>query len=176
MITYLIRHGSTEYTQMGISQGQLDIPLSETGVLEAEKVMTEVHNLPIKIIYSSPLLRCRQTADIINQGLDLPLVFDDRLMEMFLGIRQGTDFHKWSAEDRERFRNNPEYYGAESNEHFYSRVSSFYEEVLERGQSALIVSHGGVFKNIYRYIHGIDDFVTKFRTPDPCEIFQLQEL
>ena len=148
MITYLIRHGSTEYTQKGLSQGQLDIPLNENGILEAEKMIAIAQQLPIKVIYSSPLMRCRQTAIIINRGLGLPIIYDDRLMEMFLGRRQGTDFYKWSEEERDRFRKNPEYYGAESNKHFYNRVTSFYKDVLEREQSALIVSHGGVFKNI----------------------------
>lgn len=176
MMTFLIRHGSTEFTQKGLSQGQLDIPLSEKGVYEAERMQEAVRRLPINVIYSSPLMRCSQTARIINQGLDLPLIVDDRIMEMFLGRRQGTDFYKWSEEERELFRRRPEVYGAESNESFYSRVTDFYKDVLTRGQNALIVSHGGVFKNIYRYIHGINDFTTKFRTPETCEIFKLQEL
>ena len=174
MFIYFIRHGSTDYTEKGLSQGQLDIPLSEKGVFEAKSIKASVRGLPIDVIYSSPLLRCGQTAKIINQDIGLPIVYDDRLMEMFLGRRQGTDFYKWSEEERERFRRMPEFYGAESNEHFYNRVVDFYEDVLNKKRSALIVSHGGVFKNIYRFIHGIDNYTTKFRTPETCEIFRLQ--
>ena len=58
----LIRHGRSMWNSEGRIQGQVDIPLDEVGVQQAERVARRLQSQPIDAIYSSPLLRARATA------------------------------------------------------------------------------------------------------------------
>ena len=170
-----VRHGETEYNAKGLTQGQLDIPLNENGINQAEVVKQALKDEKIDIIYASPLSRARQTAEIINEEHNVEIVFDDRLMEFYAGIRQGEDFYSWSEDRIKAFKECPESFGAESNIDFFTRVIEFFSEIEDEDKNILIVSHGGVFKNIYRYLHGITDFMQKFPTPENCEVVKMKD-
>ena len=170
-----VRHGETEYNAKGITQGQLDIPLNENGIAQANILCEKLKDEKIDIIYASPLLRASQTAQIINTAHNVEVVFDDRLMEFYAGVRQGQDFYSWPQEKIDAFRAHPEDFGAESNIDFFTRVIDFFSEIEESDKNILIVSHGGVYKNIYRYLHGITDFLQKFPTPENCEAVKLKD-
>ena len=62
-----VRHGQTDCNINGIIQGHLDAPLNQTGIEQAEKTAEELKNTSIDIIYSSPLIRAKKTAEIINK-------------------------------------------------------------------------------------------------------------
>ena len=51
------------------------------------------------------------------------------------------------------FLHNPEKFGAETDEKLYKRVNFFYKEIENKKGNILIVSHGGVYKCIYRYVN-----------------------
>ena len=62
---YLFRHGETEYNRLGLRQGQgIDAGLNETGRLQAQKLAVYLEEKEIEVIYTSPLRRARQTAEI----------------------------------------------------------------------------------------------------------------
>ena len=81
----LIRHGETEWNIEGRYQGQADPPLNSQGVLQAQNLVSELENSGIQVLYTSPLLRTRQTADILANELMTPVIDDPRLMEIHQG-------------------------------------------------------------------------------------------
>ena len=67
MIIYLIRHGQTEYNDKSIFRGQLDIPLNSYGISQAELIGKALEVIGFDAIYTSPLIRAKKTAGIINK-------------------------------------------------------------------------------------------------------------
>jgi len=67
MIIYLIRHGQTEYNDKSIFRGQLDIPLNSYGISQAESIGKALAAVGFDAIYTSPLIRAKKTAEIINK-------------------------------------------------------------------------------------------------------------
>jgi broad specificity phosphatase PhoE len=81
----LIRHGETDWNIKGRYQGQADPPLNSQGLLQAQNLVQELIVSPPDILYTSPLLRTRQTADILNNSLHIQVVDEPRLMEIHQG-------------------------------------------------------------------------------------------
>ena len=170
---YFVRHGETDFNKQGITQGQLDIPLNQTGIKQANVLCKNLADIKFDVIFCSPLARAKKTAEIINKNHNVDIVLDDRLMEFYAGKRQGTKFSNWDEKNKSEFLEEPEKYGAESYKEFFDRCVEIYEEVKLLNKDVLIVSHGGVYRNIYRYKNGITDFSQKFHTPENCEIITL---
>ena len=158
---YFVRHGETEYNKQGRSQGRADIPLNKVGIFQAEKTSEKLKNTNIDIIFSSPLSRAINTAQIINKYHNAKIIIDERINHYDVGERQGELFGKWPEEKKQEYINNPEKHGAESYQHFYDRVIDFYKTIENQEKDILIVSHGGVYMNIYRYINGYTDLSQK---------------
>ena len=169
---YFVRHGETDYNIKGMIQGQLDIPLNSTGIKQAEELSSLLKNYKIDIIYSSPLSRAKQTAEIINKYHNVKIVYIDNLKEFFAGDKQGSIMREWSKEEVEDFMLHPENYGAESNYDFHNRCIKAFNE-LSKHKNILIVSHGGVYKHIYRYLNNIEDITAKVELPSNCSIIKL---
>lgn len=87
MIVYFVRHGSTRFNEMGLTQGVCDSPLTDQGksqVAYTKELLKDVH---FDIAYSSPSGRAMETANIITT---LPLHLDCRLKEIDFGVFEGT--------------------------------------------------------------------------------------
>ena len=146
---YFVRHGETDFNIEKRIQGQLDIELNKNGINQAEECARKFSDLNIDIIYSSPLKRAKLTAEIINKYHNVPIVFDDRLMEFNAGPMQGKVFASFSKEVQEEFLQYPEHFGAEKNMDFLSRVSEFVKSIENEQKNILIVGHGGTYRCIY---------------------------
>ena len=155
---YFIRHGETDYNKACRLQGQLDIPLNENGIAQAEKARDELANFHFDIIYSSSLVRAKKTAEIVNEKHNVQIVYEDRLKEINGGEMQGKCLKDWTSEMHEDFNKNRKNLGAETVEQFCERVESFYKEIENSNKDILIVAHGGVYRAIYKYINNIKDF------------------
>lgn len=80
---YFVRHGETDWNKTrGDLCDQDHIPLNEQGLLQVRNASEQIQKLEITCIYSSPLLRAKQTAEIINQRLNIPLTFHTGLREI----------------------------------------------------------------------------------------------
>ena len=87
---YIMRHGKTDWNAMRKLQGRTDIPLNEEGRQMAEHARTEYADIHFDICYCSPLIRAKETAEIVLKGRNIPIITDDRLKEMSFGSYEGT--------------------------------------------------------------------------------------
>lgn len=80
----LIRHGQTDHNRNRITLGRADVPLNEHGRRQARAIAASLRMRP-EALYSSPLERCRETAEAIAQATGTPVTIDDGLIEMDVG-------------------------------------------------------------------------------------------
>ena len=142
MKLYFVRHGQTEANAQQVYDGQrLNAPLTELGRNQAAAVGIKLRTLDIGQIISSPLIRTRQTADIIaeNMGNKPSIIFDDRLMEHDNGALSGTPYRTVSIEELAATTDN------EPTEVFRARVSAALLDASSSTLNTLVVSHGGVY-------------------------------
>lgn len=85
----LVRHGTTEWNLLGVLQGWTDVPLSALGRAEMLDLARKLVGMGFEAIYSSDLLRARQSAMVISMILGLPIHLDCRLREIGLGVWEG---------------------------------------------------------------------------------------
>ena len=142
---YLLRHGQTDWNKAGRMQGQTDIPLNQTGIEAAYRAVDFVLQKKITSIYSSDLLRAKQTAEIINSYLNVSLNFDERLREIAYGDIEGKLKEEITTKMWVLFNEMPEKIKAESFERIYDRVKSFFSE-LDPKENVMIVTHAGFIR------------------------------
>lgn len=105
---YLIRHGETDWNVEGRYQGQADPPLNSNGVAQAHQLAAALRDAGLQHLYTSPLRRAAQTAEILAQALDIPIIPEPRLKEIHQGDWQTrlrseiqalypTLFRQWEA-------------------------------------------------------------------------------
>ena len=160
-----IRHGETDWNKEGRFQGQHDIPLNQTGILQARRVVELIRDIPIDAVYSSPLERARNTAEIIVSEKNLTLFQDDRLKELDFGEWDGCIRSEIEAIDTARFREfclHPSTAlipGEGSMKKAYIRVAEAIEDYRLRYSDAdanvLIVSHATAIKLMILFLLGI---------------------
>ena len=86
----LVRHGESEWNRIGRYQGQLDAPLSELGLKQADALAERLQNEKLDAIFTSPLQRAKRTAEAIARFHPrLELQEDPALMEIHHGTWQG---------------------------------------------------------------------------------------
>ena len=88
---YLVRHGETPLTPFRkfSGDGPLNPALTEKGLKEAHLVAEEVAKLQPDVLFSSPLQRTRQTADIVAKATGLPVLVDPIWIECSFGVWDG---------------------------------------------------------------------------------------
>jgi broad specificity phosphatase PhoE len=149
---YLARHGQTAYNLEGRFQGQLPIPLDDTGRAQAVDLARRAAAYGFVALWCSPLLRARETADVVARTIGLEPREDPRLMETDAGDWTDRSFAEIQQEAPELFAafagGNPGFAfpGGESFAEQEVRVSAALEDV-ERGElPALVVCHGMVIR------------------------------
>jgi broad specificity phosphatase PhoE len=89
---YLVRHGESEANVRRVfSNGKVDLPLTELGRWQAQQAAAWLAGRGVAGVYSAPLLRARQTAQIIAGRLDVPVTVLDDLDEVRVGDLDGRD-------------------------------------------------------------------------------------
>ena len=86
---YIIRHGRTDWNDRHKLQGRTDMPLNEEGRRMAEEAREAYRDVHFDVCFCSPLIRAKETAEILLRGRDVPIQYDDRLMEMSFGSYEG---------------------------------------------------------------------------------------
>ncbi|MCW3056963.1 MAG: Phosphoglycerate mutase [Solirubrobacterales bacterium] len=149
---YLARHGQTAYNLEGRFQGQLPVPLDETGRAQAVDLAERAAAHDFRALWCSPLLRARETADVIALRICLEPKEDARLMETDAGGWTDRSFAEVQAEAPEKFAAFAEgdpgfaFPGGESFAQQEERVSAALEDVELGELPALVVCHGMVIR------------------------------
>ena len=162
---YIMRHGRTDWNDRHKLQGSTDIPLNAEGRRMAEEAAAACRDVELDLCYSSPLIRARETAEIVLRGRDIPILTDDRLREMGFGEYEGLE-NSFSIPDCpvNVIFQAPEKYvrsvgGAETFEELFARTGAFLREVIdplmEQGKNVLIVGHGAMNLSIISRIRGL---------------------
>ncbi len=146
----LIRHGQTNWNVEGRYQGQADVPLNSQGLQQARKLAAALAKEKIDAIYSSDLIRARQTAEAIQQATGAPLFLEPRLREINQGQWEGMLFSEIKARDPERHARrkadplNIAPPGGETVSQVRQRVLAAVRDILQRhpDQRVALVSHG----------------------------------
>ena len=164
----LVRHGESEWNRAGRIQGQVNSPLTDLGISQAGAISDYLSGIFLNQeleIYSSPLERAIQTAEIIAKGIDClssEVIIEERLNDFNLGEISGT--YGWDKvaeifpeqaqlrlQDPMRFHPS----GGESGAEFEARLRSLMEDLKGEDTTKLLVSHGivnkfirGIYKNI----------------------------
>lgn len=170
---YFIRHGQTDYNVQGRAQGVLDIPLNATGVKQALEAKEQLKDYKIDFIFSSPLIRARKTAEIINEYHNKEIICDDRLKEYNFGCYQGEVVRGKENEIINMVLKNPEQYGAEPYDAYKKRVTTFFNEVNNLGKNVLVVSHGGVYRMLCVYLSEITGEKIEINPAKNCEVITI---
>jgi len=151
---WLARHGQTAWNAQNRYMGQIDHALDDTGERQAAKLGGRLAGETISAIYTSDLLRARQTASAIAAHHSCPMIIEARLREMDFGTWEGLTYAEIQEIDKinleaweaDRLKNSPP--GGESLDQFSSRVEQAYWEIIHAHpeETILVVSHGGVLK------------------------------
>ena len=143
MDVYFVRHGQTDWNITWKIQGRTDIPINACGRAQAEKMATQLADVPFEKAYVSPLTRAQQTARILLAGRNVPVYTQPALIERDFGSFEGLrkeqfDFEAfWHPEVPCAAQN------AETAGEFYARVQAFLRTLGGPG-AVLLVAHGGV--------------------------------
>lgn len=143
---HFLRHGQTTYNRDGIFQGQIDSPLSDLGLAQAEEAAEALRGEPIRRIVASPLSRARLTAEAAGRALGLPVETDDGLKECHLGVIEDQPHDAWPLDRYWTGDVSPE--GGETFADFRARVLAAMARLTAEEDGVLIVAHGGLWRSL----------------------------
>ena len=165
MKIYFVRHGETIWNKEKKIQGRSNIPLNEYGKELGMITAEALKDIPFDVVYSSPLIRAKETAEILVKDRNLVIHEDNRLLEMSFGEGEGESLPEIHAHPEMKLHNfihNPGEYtppaGGETFEELYDRCKNFMEEVIlpaeNKYDTMLIVGHGALIRG---FIHNINN-------------------
>jgi broad specificity phosphatase PhoE len=178
---YLVRHGETDWNRQRRIQGLTDIALNDTGREQARETARRLGSRPWDGVYTSPLGRARETAEIIASELGLPEPTAlGALVERNYGEAEGLDF----AEVDRRWPERGSVPGQETREEVMERVLPALRELADAhpGESLVVVSHGGAIRAVLMAVqpdasHGMisNGSVHSFRFGDQLELIAFDD-
>ena len=149
---YLARHGQTAYNREGRFQGHLPVPLDATGRVQAAELAQRAATHGFAVLWCSPLLRARETADAVAARTGLVPREDPRLAETDAGDWTDLSFADVRARNPEGFdafvAGDPHFAfpGGESLADQQERVSQAMTDIARGPLPALAVCHGMVIR------------------------------
>jgi broad specificity phosphatase PhoE len=167
----LIRHGRSVWNAQGRIQGCADPPLDEVGQAQARRLAERLREEAVVALYTSPLQRSRETAEIIGQALDLPVVTDDRLKEYDVGDLTGLTWqqveeqHPDVAQRWAQAQDSLEIPGEEGPAPFRARIATAFNDILSQHEDGPIgvVGHGGTLGVYLNHLIGLPTRFSPFR-------------
>jgi broad specificity phosphatase PhoE len=163
---YLVRHAEYD-SPLPIAPGRLPFPLSATGREQAKRLQTFFQDKAINAIYSSAVLRCRETATIIANE-QAPIHYDQRLLET-LSAYQGFWYEQ--SMDWTHFFGHRDELGGEGAQDILNRVGDFWTQVIlssDSEENLVICSHGDPLYCLGQFLRGT-------RQMDDQQLYQLND-
>lgn len=143
---YITRHAQTDWNVQNKVMGRCDEPLNNIGISQAYDTKNNLKTTDIDLIICSPLLRARQTAEIINEDRNIPILYDDRIIERDFGEFEGLQKKDFDFNGYWDYFKNKQYQSAENIQIFFKRIYDFLEDIVKNysDKNVLLVAHGGV--------------------------------
>lgn len=167
---FLVRHGRSTWNADHRIQGCADPPLDGVGQEQARQLAERLREHPPAVLYTSPLQRARETAEIIGQALGVPVMSDERLKEYDVGditgltweqvVEQYPDVAQLWAEGSESV----EIPGEEGNAPFRARVAAAFGEIVAQHPEGPVgvVAHGGTLCIYLNHLIGLPSRFSPF--------------
>ena len=161
---YIVRHGETEWNKEGRMQGRLNSNLTPMGKKYATRLGERLKDTEFAHIISSPSGRALETVQLIKGNRDIPIMTDERIMEMNLGSWQGMrqdELKKKFPNEFEQFINKPDDHqieGAESLTEMSNRATEFLTGLKKSRDNGnlLVVTHGRFISALYAVFKGVE--------------------
>lgn len=152
----LVRHGETTWNVEGRYQGQEDTPLSQRGLQQGQLLAVGLRNIPIDVCISSPLQRSFQTCQFCAELHKLPVIADDRLLEINHGSWEGVlakDIAAQYPQEFAQWHSQPHLVqmpGGENLEDVRRRARAAFDDYAATypGKTVLVAAHDAVNKAI----------------------------
>lgn len=161
MDIYLLRHGLSTSNEQRLVCGAADYPLSDSGVLQGERVCTHLGKIPFTRIYSSPLSRALKTIENLEREVGITIV--PELVELNTGeVSHISVDELWAREPRHRYQGlNPSlrYPAGECLHDMLGRVGGWYERASRdwsQDDIVLIAGHEGTVCGILHRMLALD--------------------
>ena len=174
MKIWVTRHGQTDLNAKNLMQGRSDIPLNETGRAQALAARELIGDVRFDAVFSSPLDRAIETAQIIGHVDRSDIIIDERIIE--------TDFGKYEQRPyatmglpMNLYWMLPEVFPAprtvETTAQMIERVRSFFTELEAKDyENVLVACHGGIIRVIRGYLEDAKKGYVWRPRPRNCEI------
>jgi broad specificity phosphatase PhoE len=179
----LIRHGQIDANVAGRWHGATDSPLTRTGRRQVVRLARRIRAdwADIAAIYSSPLQRCRITAERIGAALEQPVLLDDDLREYGIGELEDCSFNALQSEHEffRRIKENRDYAprGGDSVNAVAERIVRALKRIHDHDDAAApiaVVSHGAALGiALATLLDGDPSHWTNYHF-DNCSITELQ--
>jgi|SRR3989344_4362067 len=157
---YLVRHGQSEWNVTSLMQGKTSgVPLTKTGIKQARAIEAKLKKIKFTAIFSSDLLRARQTAQIIAYQRKLAVTTARAIRERSFGAYEGKTLKQYQQDLKETLdkfealsdKDKPGFefpHGIEGIGEMMVRVITWLREVAVAypGKNVLVISHGGVLR------------------------------
>lgn len=181
---FIVRHGQDTDNLAGILNSRRDNELTEIGRRQAKDVAEKLRDSDIKVIFTSPLKRACETAQIIRTVLGInDIIIEDGLIEREFGILTGKPVEDIPKYADKIFRGDRVNYfleveGAEDFPTLLERARKVLKGIMERypNENILIVSHSDIGKMLQAAYHGWT-WEQELKTPyfDNTDIIELSE-
>jgi len=162
-LIHIVRHGETPYNRQGRLQGQLDVPLSAEGLVQADRLAKRLGSHRIHTVFSSDLMRARVTAVRIADATGAELIVDSRLRELDVSKWSGLTLHEVQEQfpqELAEWKRKPldvSPHGGETILDMAERIRAFIAEHSWEGSATYaIVTHGHAIKVLLCLMLGMD--------------------
>ncbi len=153
-ILLLVRHGETDWNRSGRIMGARPVSLNQNGLTQAAWLALQLTALTAPALYSSPIIRARQTADILAATLHVPVTEEPGLSEIGIGEWEGRYWNEFDGDPaRVNFYRLPEEArppGGETLGEVQRRAVASVKRTISQTdkQSAIFVTHADVVRTI----------------------------
>ena len=152
---YIVRHGESETNQKGLWTGWLDVNLTDAGKKQAQSVGEYLSKIKFDKIYSSDLVRARQTAENALAGCNYETL--DLLREINVGTIAGESLSIITDEQRKViFKDGYTIFDGESKADFANRVLAFMKSLeSEKCENVAVFTHNGFLRTFFDTVAGV---------------------
>jgi phosphoserine phosphatase len=162
----IIRHGETDWNRAGRFQGQIDVPLNDYGRVQAGQARDFLQTVPIDFAFTSPMLRPKETAEIILQAHPaVTLQTNADLQEISHGLWEGkleSEIEVDYAQELEDWRTKPETVQMPEGENLpdvWQRAGQAWQDILSKvgdvNQTGIVVAHDATNKVLLCQLLGL---------------------